>query len=696
MPEEIVIVAGVGEVGRPLLRILSRTYECASIDVAPVQIERPCSVLHVCYPFQIRDFIGTTVAYIKKYQPSLTIIDSTLRVGTTRKVQERVEKPVVYSPVRGKHARMEQDMLSYRKFVAGFDPRSTQFAAEHFARAGFAVATFPTPEVGELSKLVETTWLGILVGWAQEVERMAAECGASYEDVNAFIKEINFLPSHVFSGRIGGHCVMPNIAILRDRFPSKLLDAVVESNEAKEQELQALAKNTNSNDVTEQDLSEYYRLPFSSAGSLVSQNEAGESGFFRFGSAAICYGRCGTIPTEKTACAPLHDASNDVRMGGCQVLFPFDPFEVIENLRKERYVPALSSQRNGVAHHAFVRQVYYAVREFLPILVRRQLQRIYLGDWRQLPLPHWPVDFTVETLHEDFLRLSMEAKGVHRAPFIWFWPEGAPNCLVMTHDVETAAGRDFTTQLMDLDDSFGIKSSFQIVPESRYEVPDGYIQEIRARGFELNIHDLNHDGSLFREREKFLRRAAKINEYVRKYQARGFRSGSMYRNQDWYDAFEFSYDMSVPNVAHLEPQRGGCCTVMPYFIGKVLELPLTATQDYSLFHILNDYSLDLWKRQIGLIRQKHGLMSFTAHPDYLIKQRARKVYEALLDYLRQMIAQEKIWMALPGEVDHWWRARSRMKLVPRGNTWVIEGPEKERARVAYAVRDGDRLTYELA
>ena len=59
--------------------------------------------------------------------------------------------------------------------------------------------------------------------------------------------------------------------------------------------------------------------------------------------------------------------------------------------------------------------------------------------------------------------------------------------------------------------------------------------------------------------------------------------------------------MSVPNVAHLEPQRGGCCTVMPYFIGDILELPLTTTQDYSLFHILGDYSIALWKQQIELI-----------------------------------------------------------------------------------------------
>ena len=193
-----------------------------------------------------------------------------------------------------------------------------------------------------------------------------------------------------------------------------------------------------------------------------------------------------------------------------------------------------------------------------------------------------------------------------------------------------------------------------------------------------------------------MRRAARINGYVHRYNARGFRAGAMYRNQDWYDVFEFSYDMSVPNVAHLEPTRGGCCTVMPYFIGKIVELPLTTAQDYSLLHILNDYSIDLWTQQLSLIKERSGLMSFIAHPDYLIERRARNVYESLLNFLRQMVAREKTWVALPGDVDRWWRARNQMRLVPLGNSWKIVGQESERARVAYAVLDGGRLVYELA
>ncbi len=428
----------------------------------------------------------------------------------------------------------------------------------------------------------------------------------------------------------------------------------------------------------------------------MTDSASGDIGFFRFGAHNICYGRCRSGVAENVQASDQFDASKDVRRDGMTLQLPFDFTEVIENLRLEHYRHEMPPGKEMFATSKLVRSLYYLIRECLPVSVRRQLQKAYFRDWEKLPFPAWPVDFTVDRLHETVLRQLMEAGGATKVPFIWFWPEGAPNCLIMTHDVETSAGRDFTSKLIDLDASFGIKASFQVIPEKRYEVSDEYVREIRNRGLEFNIHDLNHDGHLYRERTEFLRRAARINEYVRRYDTRGFRSGAMYRNQDWYDAFEFSYDMSVPNVAHLEPMRGGCCTVMPFFIGDIVELPLTAVQDYSLFHILNDYSIDLWKRQLALLRERNGLMSFIAHPDYLIDERARKVYQSLLAYLREMIVREKIWAVLPGEVNEWWRARSKMSLVHEGTGWKIEGLQNERARIAYATIDDGHLMYEIA
>jgi hypothetical protein len=154
--------------------------------------------------------------------------------------------------------------------------------------------------------------------------------------------------------------------------------------------------------------------------------------------------------------------------------------------------------------------------------------------------------------------------------------------------------------------------------------------------------------------------------------------------------------MSVPNVAHLEPQRGGCCTTLPYFIGKILELPLTVTQDYSLFHIIGDYSITLWKRQIDMILKRSGLISFIVHPDYIIERRAQQVYRDLLAHLATIRESAKLWIALPGEVDRWWRNRAEMKLVQQGNIWQIEGPDRERARAAFASLEDGRLVYRLA
>jgi hypothetical protein len=442
-------------------------------------------------------------------------------------------------------------------------------------------------------------------------------------------------------------------------------------------------------------LLDHYRVPEGVLGRIATPTPSGDAGFFRFGPETVCYGHSASGVSTSVEQSKHCDAFKSMRFDDSSVYLPFDPAEVVENLRRERYEPSLVPGREKIVTQQWMLDAYYFVRAFLPVEVRRRMQRAYFSDWKTRPFPAWPVDSTVDTLHRDLLRLLMEAAHVRRVPFVWFWPEGAPNCVIMTHDVETLAGRNFTTRLMDLDDSYGFKASFQIIPETRYDVPDEYVREIKNRGFEFNIHDLNHDGHLYQKRAEFLRRAIKINEYAHRYNAHGFRAGSMYRIIDWYDVFEFSYDMSLSSVAHLEPKRGGCCTVFPFFIGKILELPLTTSQDYSIVHILKDYSIDLWKKQLDLIRHENGLMSFIAHPDYLINRRARKVYESLLSFLREMIAREKTWAALPGEVDEWWRIRSKLNVVRNGNDWRIEGAGKERARLAYAVLDGNRFTYEV-
>lgn len=443
-------------------------------------------------------------------------------------------------------------------------------------------------------------------------------------------------------------------------------------------------------------LTEHFKCPDDFVDLETRGDLSTNSGFFHFGDDLVCFGQCSSGVPANSSTDPLFDCRCDVFANDGIVQVPFDPAQIINNLRYERYKARASSERHEIDANSLIRTFYYFVRPLMPVGVRKYLQRWYFRDWENLPFPKWPVDFTTERILEQLLVLSMKAQDIRSLPFIWFWPDGAPSCAIMTHDVETGKGRDFCTRLMDINDSFGIKSAFQVIPEKRYSVPQSLLDEISGRGFELNVHDLNHDGHLMKNREEFLRRAAHINRHGREFKAKGFRSAMLHRNLEWYDALDFSYDMSVPNVAHLDPQRGGCCTAFPFFNRNLLELPVTMIQDYSLFHILKDYSLDRWKQQSALIMEKHGLMNFIVHPDYILEERERKVYEGLLDYLRTLKQREGIWVTLPGEVDQWWRQRSKMRIVQEGTAWRIEGEGSDRACIAYAEEQHGRLTFRLA
>jgi hypothetical protein len=442
-------------------------------------------------------------------------------------------------------------------------------------------------------------------------------------------------------------------------------------------------------------LNDYYRCPPDGTGFTLAGQLSDTAGYFRFGGDTICYGRSSSGFRARQPTGRLDDVLGDTPLEESTPRLPFDPAQVIDNLRFERY--AVDFNRGSGTHLArtFLGNAYYLVRPLMPVSVRRHLQARYLRGWDEIAFPAWPVDCTVERILEKLLVISMKAQGVAELPFIWFWPDGAASCAMVTHDVETSSGRDFCSELMDLNDSFGVKASFQIVPEQRYSVSEEFLERIRGRGFEINIHDLNHDGRLFSDSKEFVRRAGRINRYATRYGAAGFRSGALYRNADWYQALDFAYDMSIPNVAHLDPQRGGCCTAMPFFIGKILELPLTTIQDYSLFHILNQYSIELWERQNAMIAETHGLASFLIHPDYIREQRALESYKALLAYLARLRSERRLWVALPREVNQWWRERSQMRLSRHGEGWEIEGPGKDRARIAYAKLEGSGVVYHV-
>jgi len=233
---ETTVVIGLGEVGGPLFELAERAGGAVfGVDIDPSALPKGSAVdvMHVCFPYDA-NFVDEVTRYSSLLEPALTIINSTVAVGTTRAVHVRTGRPVAYSPVRGKHSRMVEELTTYQKYVGGIDAPTSAAAAAHFERLGMPTRVVSAPETAELGKLTETTYFGLLIAWAQEVERYCDLTGLDYDEVVSFYEEVSFFPPiKYFPGVIGGHCVMSNIDILEGLVDSDLLRAITDSNEKK-------------------------------------------------------------------------------------------------------------------------------------------------------------------------------------------------------------------------------------------------------------------------------------------------------------------------------------------------------------------------------------------------------------------------------------------------------------------------------
>ncbi len=191
----------------------------------------------------------------------------------------------------------------------------------------------------------------------------------------------------------------------------------------------------------------------------------------------------------------------------------------------------------------------------------------------------------------------------------------------------------------------------------RKDIPrdPGLLRSLRQRGFEIGIHGLRHDGKLFTSREQFLKRAGKINHYLKEYGASGFRAPLMHRQPEWMQALEIDYDLSFFDTDPYEPVPGGTMSIYPFFIGHFVELPYTLPQDCTLVDVLGESTPRVWVEKFEFLVSYQGLVLLNTHPDYLRNCKYLGIYLEFLEYVRD---RNDGWQALPREVAGWWRARS--------------------------------------
>ena len=225
------VVVGIGEVGKPILKLLSKGNIVVGFDTDPNLMDKKkferhknlkTSFLHIAIPVTSK-FINNILDLYKKFLPECIVIHSTIKPGTTEELQRKLPIPIIYSATRGVHKRMAYDLKRYTKFfvISSNAPRG-KWASTRYVKllkhCGVKTKKMSKPETLELAKIIcDTSYLGWLVNYAQLSNMIAIEHGVNYDEMWSFTEEIQkFLGNRpkMYPGHIGGHCVIPNLGLL--------------------------------------------------------------------------------------------------------------------------------------------------------------------------------------------------------------------------------------------------------------------------------------------------------------------------------------------------------------------------------------------------------------------------------------------------------------------------------------------------
>jgi peptidoglycan/xylan/chitin deacetylase (PgdA/CDA1 family) len=298
--------------------------------------------------------------------------------------------------------------------------------------------------------------------------------------------------------------------------------------------------------------------------------------------------------------------------------------------------------------------VYYFLKPFIPRSLQVALRKRIVLKKRARYEHLWPID-----------------PGSARKPANWTgWPEGKRFALVLTHDIESAKGADRCRAVVEMEKKLGFRSIFNFVAEE-YPLEETLFAYLRENGFEIGLHGLRHDGNLFRSKEGFLNQAPKINDYLKKWKVGGFRTPSMYKNLEWMSCLDIEYDMSTFDTDPFEPQPEGVGTIFPFWSqhnarkGHV-ELPYTLPQDFTLFVLMGEKGIEIWKKKLDWIADQGGMALLITHPDYMNIEKDRcaideypvALYEAFLEYVKKQY-EGQYWNPLPKAMARFWKERMK-------------------------------------
>ena len=226
-------ILGYGEVGQaiakfyhnPKIKDLHRDDDLRGVDV-----------LHVCIPYNEK-FVFLIKKEIKTIKPKLTIIHSSVEPGTTKKIGGSV----VHSPVRGVHPKLYEGLKTFVKYIGTDNQKAGRMAKKHLESLGMKTKVFTPATTTELGKLLDTTYYGLCIAFHGEMKHMCDRLHLDFDSaVTAFnssynqgytklgMPQVNRPVLQFPNPVIGGHCIIPNVQLLKKEFKSKAFDLILE------------------------------------------------------------------------------------------------------------------------------------------------------------------------------------------------------------------------------------------------------------------------------------------------------------------------------------------------------------------------------------------------------------------------------------------------------------------------------------
>ena len=340
------------------------------------------------------------------------------------------------------------------------------------------------------------------------------------------------------------------------------------------------------------------------------------------------FGRLDPVPAlVANKAVSLVDCIDDSRL-----TLPFDPDEVMLSLWSEAYLPQQDTWRARTKRAPFAGTTPCARR--CRGAFKSGFGAVSAPVQARARFPRWPIETALHDLYDLLLaRLAMIADTP--VPWIAPWPEPYRWAIVLSHDVEHRPGYDNVHLLADVELGLGYTSSWNFVPERDYKVESERLDRLRADGFEIGLHGLRHDGRDLESRTTFERRLPAMQAYAQRWGAVGFRSPATHRDWELMPLLGVEYDSSSPDTDPFEPKSGGCCTWWPFFNRDLVELPITLTQDHTLFVILQRSDDALWREKADFLRDRGGMALLVTHPDYMTEPASRRALSWLPRSLRR-------------------------------------------------------------